>query len=86
MGRNKNGWTGGPLNVGAFRNYPYWRAPRVWKDLGKALVAAFAIGFVVALWLSQKNPDLRELKSRPQPTVTVQVTETVEFAPNGPKR
>lgn len=83
MGRSKNSFFGGPMNVGAFRNYPYWAAPQVWGHAVKLAGVAFVVGVIFTLWLVQKHPDMRELKSHPQPTVTV--TEKVEFVPDGPR-
>lgn len=84
MGKSRDNWTGGPLNVGAFRNYPYYRAPRVWKDAAKLAAIAFLMGSVTMCGMMQRHPELRTAPDgKPSPGPTVTVTKTIEFIPEG---
>lgn len=81
MGKSRNSFFGGPMNVGAYRNYPYYAAPRVWKHAAQLALIAFGLGMVIMLYLVQKNPELQELKTQPKPTVTVTHTHLIEVEP-----
>lgn len=79
MARDRNSLRGGPMNVGAYRNYPYWAAPKVWKDAVKFGIICAIMGAVAMCSVLQKEPNL---KNGPLPKVTV--TKTVEFSPEQP--
>lgn len=86
MGRSKDSWSGGPLNVGAFRNYPYWRSPRVWKDAAKLAAIACAAGAVAMCGFMQSHPELATSPDgKPKPGPTVTVTQTIEYVPDRPE-
>lgn len=54
------------MNVGAYRNYPYWRAPKVWGHAVRLALVAFLLGMLAMCSMVQKHPG-----HDPKPTVTV---------------
>lgn len=67
---SRNSWSGGPFQVGSYKNYPYWRAPQVWGHFVKVIIGSVIVGAVLMLFLVQKHPDLRELKANQVQTQT----------------
>jgi hypothetical protein len=63
---SRDSWSGGPMQVGAYKNFPWWRAPQTWRQLAWSHFWAFAAGVVVCAGLMQRNHvDFSEHKPTP---------------------
>lgn len=71
---SRDSWSGGRMQVGAYRNYPWWRAPQTWGQLAKFGGFCFAAGMVVAIGLMQRaEVDFSDHK-KPTPSVSQQMS------------